>query len=445
MHADLGIAKQQRYIELGNEMHEKIFAVPESGGNPDSTCSVCGGDALKTDAFTDYDEAQARICSLCDSFSKELGGKLTETNFVALGWQKPQYTDAGTLPDVLKSFGLQFQLLRNEKESLTLKDAERITLWVLNDPKRGYPKSDVFPTAKLLRYTVNDIPQMTFDELQEEVDNGFKRLGVLRMDVDNLGDVFKNGLGKYATLARIATLSFQMSLFFEGWIKQICEEPMFEGKIYAVYAGGDDVFLIGPWDVMPDLALKIHDDFEKYTANHPDLHISAGLAFIGGKYPIYQAAEDAEDAVNAAKRKDGKDFKDAFYFIGTAWKWDAFKDVQKKFNTIVNVVSKKEDGGLDGSQAVIQTLRELAEMKVKRSEKTKNEKQIWGPWQWRGAYLLKRMEERERKARPELADEIATISQSLEPNYATLDQWGAAARWAQLKTRKKVKKDDELA
>ena len=43
MHADLGRAKQQRYTELGQAIHGAIFSVPETGGNPDDTCSVCGG------------------------------------------------------------------------------------------------------------------------------------------------------------------------------------------------------------------------------------------------------------------------------------------------------------------------------------------------------------------------------------------------------------------
>jgi len=335
-------------------------------------------------------------------------------------------------------------LLTSEKEAVNLKHAERITFWALDDPgNAGYPSAKGVPATNLLRYTVNIIPVsqesgkkgeiITFDELQEMVgdgEGGFKRLGVLRMDVDNLGDVFKKGLGKYATLARISTLSFQMSLFFEGWVKRICEK--FDGKIYAVYAGGDDVFLIAPWDVMPDLALNIRDDFAKYTANHKDLHLSAGLAFIGGKYPIYQAAEDAEVILKSAKKNDGKN---SFGFIGNAWTWKEFEEVQDKFKRIVKIVSNKTEGGLGGPHAIIQTLRELAEMKLERQ---KGDKEIWGPWQWRGAYLLKRMEER---AKDELAQEIKSIRENLdEKDYSNLKQWGAAARWAQLKTRKKQEK-----
>lgn len=362
---------------------------------------------------------------------------MPETTFVAFGWQQPKDAKSATFEEALLSFGLQIQLLRHEKEAIRFKGAERITFWALDDPgQAGYPVAKGVPATNLLRYTVNGIPTrqdgaiITFDDLQEKVGDGkggFKRLGVLRMDVDNLGLVFKKGLGSYATLARVSTLSFQMSLFFEGWVKRICEK--FDGKVYAVYAGGDDIFLIAPWDIMPDLALNIRNDFAKYTARHKDLHISAGLAFIGGKYPIYQAAEDAEIILNSAKKKDGKN---SFGLIGNAWTWPEFVEVQDKFKRIVKIVSDTKDGGLGGQNAIIQTLRDLAELKARKS---KNGKDIWGPWQWRGAYLLKRMEERAR-GNPELAAAIASISKDLEPDYRQIQQWGAAARWAQLQTRK---------
>lgn len=72
MHADLAQAKAQRYTELGDEMFEKVFAIPESGGNPDQTCSVCGGDALDiVEKDTEEDNIAIKICSMCNSFLKK--------------------------------------------------------------------------------------------------------------------------------------------------------------------------------------------------------------------------------------------------------------------------------------------------------------------------------------------------------------------------------------
>ncbi len=437
MHADLGRAKQRRYTELGDEIHSRVFAVPEYGGNPDDTCFVCGEDARQTDRFEDYDERQARICSRCDSFATRIGSQLPQARLVALGWGEPKDAGTATAFDTLRAFGMQVQFLENASDRIDLQGAERVTFWALGNPDDGFPKT-ALPSACLLRYTVNAVPPMTFDELQEQVEGGFLRLGVLRMDVDNLGDIFKKGLAGYATLARLSTLSLHLSLFFEGWVKQICETESFKDKIYAVYAGGDDVFLLGPWDIMPGLARQIVADFAEYTGQNPDLHISAGLSFIDGKYPIYQAAEDAEGALSAAKH----DGKNAFSFIGNVWTWAQFEQVKDKFEQVCRIVRPKDKDGLGGPQAVIKNLRDLAEQKA---QKKVNGKEVWGPWQWRGAYLLKRMEEREAKGRPELAAAIQHLRECLDANnYKDLDQWGAAARWAQLHTRKKNAKESEI-
>jgi CRISPR-associated protein Csm1 len=58
---------------------------------------------------------------------------------------------------------------------------------------------------------------------------------------------------------------------------------------------------------MPELALQIRKDFSQYTGFHPGMTLSGGLSFIGGKYPIYQAADDAKDALDEAKNLKGKD------------------------------------------------------------------------------------------------------------------------------------------
>ncbi|RIK16528.1 MAG: hypothetical protein DCC52_17615, partial [Chloroflexi bacterium] len=226
-------------------------------------------------------------------------------------------------------------------------------------------------------YTVNRIPEETFDELQKKSD-GIARLGVLRMDVDNLGDLFSKGFGEdeknLATLARISTLSFQLGLFFEGWVKKICAEPEYANLVYTVYAGGDDVFLIAPWSIVPGLARRIVDDLGQYTARNPDAHVSAGMAFIHGKYPVYQAAEDAHDALEQAKRID--DGKNAFSFLGQAWKWSEFEEVCAKFERLKKLVrakGKKDETGQEGlgaPEALLQTFCPIGKERCKRQNKT---------------------------------------------------------------------------
>jgi CRISPR-associated protein Csm1 len=438
MHAQLAQAKNRRYSELEGDLHQRIFVPPAQGGNPDSTCSVCGEERPVKDWDIEREE-QDRICALCESFINELGASLPEARFLVLGSGNPQNTPPGTARDALAAFGLQIQFLKDAREAIHLPGAERATIWALDDTADGpWPTAGELPASHLLHYTLKRVPALAFDELQEKSASGFKRLGVLRMDVDNLGELFKNGLGEAATLARLSTLSFQVSLYFEGWVKRLCELPQYAGLIYPVYAGGDDLFLIGPWDSVPGLARRINADFARYTAGHPALHASGGMAFIGGKYPVYQAADDADNSLGQAKDQPGKN---AFSFLGRAWAWETFAHLEEKKERLLRIVGSagEDPENLDGPQAILQVLRQLAQDEAESA--ASSGQRVWGPWMWRGAYLLTRMAERY-KAKPALETAIRAIRDELNANnYGEIEQWGAAARWTQLSVRKESKQE----
>ncbi|MEW5827988.1 MAG: type III-A CRISPR-associated protein Cas10/Csm1, partial [Chloroflexota bacterium] len=432
MHKAIQQAKHRRYSELGGDAYALVFEPPKLGGNANETCSICGDDQRKTRKWDEL-EVQERTCELCFSFADEIGKHLPKSRFVALGWNEPQEQSRGTASDALAELGMTFQLLRDAKESVTLA-AGRVTIWALDDPQNGnYPPANV-PAAHVLRYVANQVPPENFDELQEKVKGGFKRLGVIRLDVDDMGKLFKDGLAENATLSRLAALSFQLSLFFEGWMKEICARNGRDVLVYTVYTGGDDAFLLGPWDVMPGLAQDIAREFSEYTGLHPDLHMSTGMSFIGGKYPIYQAAEDAHEALEAAKKSG----KDAFNFLGRNWQWESFEILRQRSERLENIVTQKKDGGLDGSQAILHHLQNLAQSAEQHTDG--KSRHVWGRWMWLGNYQLFRMVT---LAKGEaLKDAIGSIKDELhKSSYSDIGQWGAAARWVQLKTRKPTQED----
>jgi CRISPR-associated protein Csm1 len=447
MHRELAMAKTRRYTELGDdELFAQIFQPPEHGGNPDATCSVCGEDRLAVTDLKDpeSEEINLKICTLCQSFDTEIGRRLPESRFIALGFQQSREMEPGTASAALGEFGMSFSLLENAQAKTSLQGARRVVTWALDDPINDHwPTCDPLPVAHWLHFTVNRIPPATFDELEQKVEGGFEKLGVLRMDVDSLGEIFSRGLaepekpGSLSTLARLSTLSFQVSLFFEGWVKVLCEG--YENLIYAVYAGGDDLFLIGPWDRMPDLALKIRNDFTRYTGMHPALHISGGMAFIGGKYPVYQAARDAEEAERQAKGVSGKN---AFSFLNRAWKWEEFEALLSKKQRLDKITGGKErvPDSLEGPSELLNALRQMATAEEEAANK--RGRPVWGRWLWIGPYRLTRMVERYQKDKPALADAITGLRDELSTQkYATISHWGAAARWTQLDMRKKIHKD----
>ncbi|MDE3091734.1 MAG: type III-A CRISPR-associated protein Cas10/Csm1, partial [Chloroflexota bacterium] len=357
MHAKMGAAKQKRYTELDDELYARVFEPIAHGGNQDKTCAVCGDESDKAVLLGEEETSKEKICPLCKSF-EELGMKLTQANFVALGFSMAQPTEKHDAVSALRGFGMQFKFPESHNQTIAFEDkVERAVVWALDDLKE-FPVVRNVPTARMTRYTVNRIPEMPFDELQEKSE-GIPRLGILRMDVDNLGDLFGKGFGageeNLATLSRIAALSFQMGLFFEGWVKKLCAEKA--DLVYAVYAGGDDVFLIAPWDKVPKLAQDIVADLRAYTGNNPGVHLSAGMTFIHGKYPVYQAADDAKDALDQAKAVTGKN---AFSVFNQAWKWDTFAEVSAKFERLKKLVSDPKKDGLGAPQAILQTIRQFA-------------------------------------------------------------------------------------
>jgi CRISPR-associated protein Csm1 len=212
-----------------------------------------------------------------------------------------------------------------------------IIRYAIRDELHAPSTSHSIPVVLGTRYMVNLVPMSkqgepdSFDTLarlpaffDENVGaHGIKRLGILRMDVDNLGIIFKDGFGDRATLARIMALSRTLATFFEGRIAAICrqvESDFWQPAIYSVYAGGDDVFLVGPWHLMPKLAAEIRAEFDRLTLNHPDFTLSGGIALVAEKFPLYQAAEVAHEALEKAKAhrdEAGNPVKNAVCFFNT--------------------------------------------------------------------------------------------------------------------------------
>ena len=98
-------------------------------------------------------------------------------------------------------------------------------------------------------YGGNIYPEKTFEQICEN--DNFSRLGVLRMDVDNLGSIFQSGIKpERATLSRYAALSRSFDYFFSGYLN-IIQQEVAPDKSFIVYSGGDDVFIVGEWSLHP--------------------------------------------------------------------------------------------------------------------------------------------------------------------------------------------------
>lgn len=122
-------------------------------------------------------------------------------------------------------------------------------------------------------------------------------------------------------LFRAAAFSRQMSLFFKyhinGLLQGLC--------VSIVYAGGDDVFLVGAWNHTLQAALRIQKHLRSYTCGA--LTISAGIAMFNEHYPIRAAAEQTAALEDEAKKLPGKNGAALFDAVPDhTYSWDVLQD-----------------------------------------------------------------------------------------------------------------------
>ena len=170
----------------------------------------------------------------------------------------------------------------------------------------------------------------TFEEL-----SGGEYLGILRMDVDNLGAIFIKGLPETSkSFAAYSTLSFMLDWFFSGYLNAIREK--FKDDVNILYSGGDDVFAIGKWDKVILFAKEVREAFSKFIGRD-DISISAGVVIVAANYPIAKAAELAGDAESRAKDFDGcgkgLPKKNAINMFGESVSWEREFDIVMKLKT----------------------------------------------------------------------------------------------------------------
>lgn len=196
-----------------------------------------------------------------------------------------------------------------------VRGGDQIRVYSKNDPSMGSNYStNIWVGDYAFSMDMARNKAITFGDLAA-VSKGFDRIAVLRADVDNLGRAFISGFKeqkdgvivpnsqkKYETISRTSTLSRQLSLFFKYHINQILRKKKRQAVI--IYSGGDDMFIVGAWDDIIDLAGDINRAFGRYSQGK--LTMSAGIGIYNPTYPIARIAYEVGELENAAKTKDEK-------------------------------------------------------------------------------------------------------------------------------------------
>ena len=169
-----------------------------------------------------------------------------------------------------------------------------------------------------------------FDELAQRSPGPRKWLGFLRLDVDRAGKQFDELQGDPL---RTWALSRLLNTFFAGRANELLESKY--RNIYAVYGGGDDLFVIGPWTDLLDFALELRTELRSLTKGQ--LSFSAGLSLAKPHEHILTQARLSGGELEQAKDKPGYDHekpghvretgRDQIRALGATVDWHNFKNL----------------------------------------------------------------------------------------------------------------------
>lgn len=482
LHQALNHDKRRRFASLPPQELSSALFQPQGPGGAQHTCVVCHYQGQSTefelfdpDLQQGLDATQARrICRLCASF-ETLAIKARNAAWLLLeegpDREVTQRQRVGA-DEVLHDLGIRIRFaasLSDLERALTHRNTA-ITVLSL-DGSTADALRQRFPQAIWgLRPLVNVTPTLKaqeLDQLRAQLDadeqanlkdgqiktfgmlaqqsRGIKRLGVLRMDVDDLGELIATRLPDLS-LARIGALSMALARFFEGWVGQVCRalNNTDHELIYAVYSGGDDLFIVGAWHLLPDLALRIRQDLQRYTGDQ--VNASAGISLHPTKFPLYQAARAAGNELDRAKDLPGKN---ALCLLEQVIGWEQASEVFDLKRDLTRLIGDGQQRG-PLSRAVlqvVQTLYSQYRQPTRRSARhaPADQAQI-GAWVWFGVYQLARMEEAI-KGTDQAASDARALLRHLRTNLCRelpragrtapfIELAGLAARWAQLELRR---------
>lgn len=306
-------------------------------------CRVCG----RTDLLT-----EDNICEFCSSF-KKLSGGILHDDFITVMDEKPDG----------ESVLLPFDRYMITEDEDSLRSRMKKPGYI-----RSYSKNRMYTGLNFsTRLWIGDYASDVSFEALADKSKGIRRLGVLRADVDNLGQAFVNGFpSAYTSISRTATFSRKLNMFFKLHINSILGDGKFsmdgsaegERNLMIVYSGGDDVFVVGAWNDVVEAAVDISEALERYTQN--TLSVSAGIGLFPAKYPVKALARQTGDLEEVSKSMDGKNSLTLFS-EENSYKWNVFKDkvIGEKYSLIDSYFSNIPEKGMSALYKLLEYIRNL--------------------------------------------------------------------------------------
>ena len=319
--SDFGMGKYKKLRkEIGKSLNlrksQKFrFAIGEKGYVLDSipgsrVCEACGKHGTGDD--------NTELCILCQK-QKKLGQDIPVKNLMMLSFKEGDY-------EILPSLYLSFV------DYLDYVNAGN-SIWAMNSTYESYP------AWRINNYTSGE----DFEDLAANSVNkngkGKPFLAYVKIDVDSLGQIINDGMNESEySVSRFATLSRTLHHFFNMYVHSLLEKDY--PHSYTVLSGGDDLFLIMPWNTALLFVQHLKQDFKMFCSNNPTLHFSAGIVIAKAKEPF----AFVNDKVNFALDEKAKKFKgkNAISFMGVSFSLNDLDEFIDEYNTFRSFVQSEE-------------------------------------------------------------------------------------------------------
>jgi len=403
--------------------------------------SITGEEISKTENSKKMDDL---ILKEITFLQIKIGEKLKSTKFLVVSDEIIPYWNELVSINPAK-LGIYYYLL-TEKEFNSHKEklkasADKVTVITLNGENGNcdFLKS-IDGTNNIYGldfYGGNEYNDITFESMCEN--DNLSRLGILKMDVDNLGKIFQEGIDpKRITLSRYSALSRSFDYFFSGFINSIWKQ-IDPNRSFIIYSGGDDLFIVGSWDVCIQLAESIRDNFKKFTCENPAFSLSCGICIIPPKYPIIKGSQESKDEEKLAKEHYSHSnstilFKDSISFMNTPMKWQTEYLFVK--NLKQNIIEHIQKDKLPNS-FINKILMHFTNSNIK-NHSVQNVRMYWLL-----NYDLTRLIERNTQENVKFfientKKEICNGFQNLKTIYHPIELYAIACRWAELELRSNI-------
>lgn len=241
----------------------------------------------------------------------------------------------------------------------------------------------------------------------EELSKNSSGLMALKADVDRLGDTFRDFY--MTSFKKFNRLSRELDFFFSNYVPYWVENSDYK-NLYIIFAGGDDLFLIGEYKEIVKFAKELREKFYKFALQKATL--SMGLVMFKHSTPINfisNLADEAESRAKEVKFKNNLQTRDGIDIFTIPMKFDEFNDIDKQWEEINNELINKE---VD-TTTFYYRLIELTQMKENLNEKFNV---VDSMWKSKISYIYKRnLTKMDEKIYHKLVNLIDEYGKKLQP------------------------------